>query len=379
MRVSKVLNLKKSLLSALLIGVLFVASACTGADNGSSGKGLSKEAAGGSENKAKERIVVATPFPLGAPAGTPTWLGESIGYFEDEGLDIEIVSLPGKPAETVGLVVAGKADIAFSQPDALVFPIADGKDQGLTWIFSPYQKPIFGIAVEKSSDISSPSQLENKTIGMLSLGAPFETFLNANVSADGGDPSTIDNVAIASGAAAMEALRKGDINAFAGNQADMATAALITGTETRLLPFPSKVEEGFAAGFVMRKDTDKAKRDAIARYLRSVVKTGIFAQENPDKAVELNWEMYPASKPTDKSEEQALKEAKVSLGVIADNYQSASNGQWGYISEDRWKKFVDGNGLTDKIPDVTKIYDYSLLDLINSFNEEEVREQARNF
>ncbi|MEH7252368.1 ABC transporter substrate-binding protein [Neobacillus niacini] len=375
---AKILSLKKTILSALLVGVLFIFTACTGNDISSSSKGSSVKVSG-SENKAQDRIVIATPFPLGAPAGTPTWLGETLGYFEEEGLEVEIVSLPGKPAETIGLVVAGKADIAFSQPDALVFPLADGKDQGLTWIFSPYQKPIFGIAVKKTSDISSPSQLENKTVGMLSLGAPFETFLNANVSADGGNPSTIDNVAIGSGAAALEALRKGDINAFVGNQADMATAALVTGTEIRLLPFPDKVGESFAAGFVMRKDTDKKKRDAIARYLRSVVKTGIFAQENPDKAVELNWEMYPASKPTDKSEEQAIKEAKVSLGVIANSYQSASNGQWGYISENRWQKFIESNGLTEKISDVTKLYDYSLLDLINSFNEEEVREQARNF
>ncbi len=372
----KILNFKNLILSALLIGVLLVASACSGTINGSSSQG-SSEKASGTEKKAKDIITVAMPFAQGAPSGAPLWLGEGFGYFEDEGLDVEIVALPGKPAEAFGLVVAGKADIAISQPDALVYPMAQGKDQGLSWIFTPYQKPVFGIAVGKSSNISSPKLLENKTVAMATLGAPFETFMKANVKADGGDPSTIDSVTIGSGAAAMEALGKGDIDAYVGNQGDIAIASLVTGKETKILPFPSEVEEGFAAGFVMRKDTDKAKRDAIARYIRAVVKSAIFAQENPDKAVKTNWDLYPASKPTDKSEEQALKEAKVSLGITVNNYSPASDGRWGYISEERWQKFVDNNGLTAKIPDVKKLYDYSLLEEINKFDENEVRKQAK--
>ncbi|MEH7253294.1 ABC transporter substrate-binding protein [Neobacillus niacini] len=373
----RILNFRKTILLALFIGVFMFATACAGNDNGSSSKG-SADKTSGSEKKAKDKIVVATPFALGVAAGMPTWLGEKLGFFEEEGLEVEFASLPGKPAEAVGLVVAGKADVSTTQPDALVFPMAQGNDQGLSYIFSPYQAPVFGITVGKSSDISSPKQLENKTVGMFTLGAPFETFMKANVKADGGDPSTIDTVAIGSGPAAMEALKKGDIDAFVSNKADMALFALVTGTETKLLPFPKEVEEGFGAGFVIKKDSSDEKRDIVARYIRAVVKAAIFAQENPDEAVKLNWEMFPASKPTDKPEEQALKEAKVSLSVTVDNYRPAANGQWGFISDERWQKFVDSNGLTDKISDVKKLYDYSLLDKINSFDEEKVRKEAKN-
>jgi NitT/TauT family transport system substrate-binding protein len=373
--VFKILNFKKIFMFAMLIGVLII-SACSSGNVSSDNESSDKES--GSKDKPKVKLVVATPFALGVPAGIPTWLGEKLGYFEEEGLEVEFASLPGKPAEAIGLVVAGKADVATSQPDALVFPMAKGEDQGLSYVFSPYQEPVFGIAVKKSSDISSAKDLENKTVGMFTLGAPFETFMDANVKADGGDPSTIDTVAIGSGPAAMQALAKGDIDAFVSNQADMAIFALVTETETKVLPFPSEVAEGFGAGFVIQKVSDDAKRDAIARYIRAVVKSAVFAQENPEEAVKLNWEMYPASKPTDKPEEQALKEAGVSLSVTANKYRPADNGQWGFISEERWQKFVDNNGLTDKISDVTKLYDYSLLDVINDFDEEEIRKQAKN-
>ncbi|WP_026566570.1 ABC transporter substrate-binding protein [Bacillus sp. UNC41MFS5] len=372
----KIRNFKKMSIFTLLLAVLLVFSACSESSNGSSSNGASDKKSG-SEGKSKDKVTIAIPFVPGAPSGAYLWLGKGLGFFEEEGLDVEIVALAGKPAEAIGLVVAGKADIAISQPDALVFPMAKGNDQGLSYIFTPYQKPVFGIAVEKSSDISSPKQLEKKTVAMTALGAPFETFMKANVKADGGDPSKIDSVTIGSGAAAMEALGKGDIDAYVGNQGDIAIASLVTGKETKILPFPTEIEEGFAAGFVIRKDTNGAKKDAIARYIRAVLKSAIFAQENPDKAVAVNWEMYPASKPTDKSEEQAAKEAKVSLEVTVGNFSPADNGQWGYISEERWQKFVDNNGLTDKISDVTKLFDYSLLDKINKFDEEEVRAEAK--
>ncbi|WP_066254469.1 ABC transporter substrate-binding protein [Neobacillus drentensis] len=374
---TKIPNFKKTFIFTLLLAVLLVFSGCSESSNGSSSNGSSDKKSG-SESKSKDKVTVAIPFVPGAPSGAYLWLGEGLGFFKEEGLDVEIVALAGKPAEAIGLVVAGKADIAISQPDALVFPMAQGNDQGLSYIFTPYQKPVFGIAVPKSSDISSPKQLEKKTVAMTALGAPFETFLKANVKADGGDPSMIDSVTIGSGVAAMEALGKGDIDAYVGNQADIAIASLVTDKETKILPFPSEIQEGFAAGFVMRKDTDGAKKDAIARYIRAVLKSAIFAQENPVKAVAVNWEMYPASKPTDKSEEQATKEAKVSLGVTVSNFSPASDGKWGYISEERWKKFVANNGLTAKIPDVTKLFDYSLLDEINKFDEAEVRKQAKN-
>ncbi|MFC0560582.1 ABC transporter substrate-binding protein [Halalkalibacter alkalisediminis] len=301
-----------------------------------------------------------------------------MGYYEEEGLDVEVVALPGRPAETTGLVVAGQADLTIAQPDAHIYPIAEGNDQGLIWTFTPYQGPVFGIVVDESSEITEASQLENKTVAMTALGPPFESFMNANVIETGGDPSTIDTVAIGSNPAAMEALRSGGIEAIVGNRSEMALASQVTGTQTRLLPLPPEVADGLAAGFIIRKDSDQTEREAIARYIRAVVKSAIFAQENPDKAVQLSWELYPASKPTDKPEEQALEEAKVSLAETVDQYRPSSDGVWGYISEERWQKFLESNGFSDKIPDVTTLYDYSLLDLINSFDEEEVREQARN-
>ncbi|MER2192267.1 MAG: ABC transporter substrate-binding protein [Solibacillus sp.] len=364
----------------ILAALVFVLAACSGEEASDSAvatdSGQAPSTASSDTPQEKLQLTVAVPFVLGAPSGAPMWLGEGLGFFEEEGVDVEIVAIPGKPAEAIGLVVAGKADLAISQPDALVFPLAEGNDQGLKWVFTPYQGPIFGISVEEAGDIQSPKDLEGKTVAMQALGAPFETFMQANVTSDGGDASKVKTVQVGSLSAGMEAMKKGDIDAFVSNQGDAAIAALATDTVIRTLAFPGEVADGFAAGFVMNEDTSDEKKEAIVRYIRGVIKSAIVAQENPDKAIEANWAMYPTSKPTE-NVEQATEEAKVSLGVSVSNYKKADNGQWGYISPERWGKFVENNGLTEGIPDVNVLFDYSLLEQFNDFDEEAVRAAAK--
>lgn len=372
--------MKKTWKWLIVVAMLTILAACSAAEEESAGTtsevaGESGEAATATQQE-KLKITVAVPFVLGAPSGAPMWLGDGLGFFEEEGVEVEIVSIPGKPAEVIGLVVAGKADLAISQPDALVFPLAEGNDQGLKWVFTPYQGPIFGISVEESSGIQSPKDLEGKTVAMQALGAPFETFMKANVTSDGGDASKVNTVQVGSISAGMEAMKKGDIDAFVSNQGDAAIAALATDTAVRVLDFPAEVADGFAAGFVMSEETSDEKKEAIVRYIRGVIKSAVVAQENPDKAIEANWAMYPTAKPTE-NVEQATEEAKVSLGVSVSNYKKADNDQWGYITPERWTKFVVNNGLADKIPDVNILFDYSLLEEINNFDEEAVRAAAK--
>lgn len=359
-------------LAVILIFVFLVISAC--------GQEESTETATDASQGSSDHpnVIVTLPFGPGSPGAIPYVIGESLGFYEEEGIDVQVEFMTGRPAEVVGLVAAGQADLGISQPDALVYPLAEGNDQGLVWVFTPYQAPVFGIAVEETSDIRSAKQLENTTVGMTSLGAPFETFMQFNVTADGGDPSTIEAVAV-SGSAAMEALKRGEVDAVVGNNAEMKLWAASTGTEIKVLPLPPEVEQDFAAGFVIRDSASEEEREKSAKYLRAALKSAIFAQENPEEAVRLNWELYPSTKPSDIPEEQAMEEAKTVLLETVNQFVPSEEEGWGYISEERWQAYVENQGLSEEISDVTVLYDYSLLKLINNFDEEEVREFARNY
>lgn len=353
--------------AAVMVGT----AACSGAAD-DSGSGSDSGSEGG-----LDALTVSVAFGPGFPAGAPLWIGEPLGFFEEEGLDVEIVTLPGKPAETVGLVVAGQADLVIAGTDAFVVPLSQGQDQGLVSVFTPYLGPTFGIATAADSDIRSARDLEGMTVGMPAQGAPYQTFMESNITADGGEASGIDIVTV-QGAAAMEALRNGDIDAYVDNWPTAAQAADAVDLDVRKLPLPPDVEQQIGPGFLMRADATDEQKDVYARYLRAYTKGIIFSQENPEAATRLNWELYPTSKPADQSDEEAMA---ASVTLIEENMALTGPGDddvWGNVTDDRWEAYVAGIGGSEAIPDVTVLYDYSLLDVINDFDSDEVREQAAN-
>jgi NitT/TauT family transport system substrate-binding protein len=323
-------------------------------------------------------ITVAVPFGAGAPGGIPLWVGEKLGYFKEENLNVKFVNFPGKPAEAVGLVVAGQADLTITAPDTIIVPTAKGENQGLKWIFTPYQRPSFAIAVPEDSDIKSAKDLEGNDVGMASQGPPFETFMGANIKADGGNPAGA-KVTVLAGPPAFEALRRGDIGAYVANRAELALTAELTETKIRTLEMPEAVEKGLAGGFLMRANVTEEQRDAYARFLRAFLKAGMFAQENPEAAIKANWELYPASKPSDQSDEAAMSTAKIVLETTVDEYRPTEDGKWGYIAPERWTAYIEGLGLGGKIADPSVLYDNTLLEKVSDFDEDAVREAARNY
>ena len=359
------------LAAALLAGAVMVTAAgCT-----ATAEPAPTETTEAEQTVAPATITIATPTPAGTPAGVPLWTGELNGFFEEENLTVEVVAFPGQPANAVAAVIAGQADLAIAAPDALIVPTANQGPQGLTWIFTPYQAPTFRIAVLEDSDIKDAGDLEGTTVGMASTGAPFETFLAANIKGEGGDPATATAVAVA-GAAAVEQLRQGGVSAIVSNPGDIAQAAVSTDTELRTLDLAPNVAEDFGAGFLMRSDASDEDRGVYERYLRAYLKSAIFAQQNPEAALDMNFELYPEAKPAD---ETGKKAALASLSAIMDTFVPDADGTWGFIAPERWDAHIAAMGLSEKIPDSSVLYDNGLLDAIGDFDQAMVEEQAVNF
>jgi NitT/TauT family transport system substrate-binding protein len=323
-------------------------------------------------------VTIATPTPPGTPSGIPIWIGEKNGYFADENLTVKIVPFPGQPAEAVAAVSAGQADLVISSPDALIVPTAKGTDLGLKWVFTPYQAPSFVIAVKAGSDIKSMKDLQGKKVAMPSAGAPFETFMDANIRGDGGDPSGVTVVSIATDAG-LQALSQGTVDAVVANIGDLALADATAGYKTTQLPLALSVEKWIGPGFMMRSNATKVQRDADARYLRAYLKSALFARENPEAAVKMSWELYPQSKPTSVSESVALRSSVASLEATTKTFLPGAKGVWGGISASRWKAYVATLGFASEIPAPSVLYDNSLLPTINNFDAATVKADAATF
>ncbi|UOQ59080.1 ABC transporter substrate-binding protein [Leucobacter rhizosphaerae] len=143
----------------------------------------------------------------------PAYIADREGYFEEEGLDVEIIR-GADPTSNIARAVSGEVDITTGSLGTLItsaaagVPIVTIAGNGYT---SP-DNPTSGIITLASSDIETPADLAGRTVGIqgLNTGSEIPMFLAAE---DFGiDPLSIERVELAS--TGMEtALSEGTIDA----------------------------------------------------------------------------------------------------------------------------------------------------------------------
>jgi putative hydroxymethylpyrimidine transport system substrate-binding protein len=106
------------------------------------------------------------------PDHAPIIVAQEMGYFADQGLDVEIIA-PANPNDPPKLVAAGKADLAVSYQMQHHVQVAEGLP--LVRIATLVATPLNSLVVLAESDIKSIADLKGKTVGYSIAG--FETAL----------------------------------------------------------------------------------------------------------------------------------------------------------------------------------------------------------
>jgi NitT/TauT family transport system substrate-binding protein len=153
------------------------------------------------------------------------------------------------------------------------------------------------------------------------------------------------------------------------------------GYDPKILPLPDAVEGTFSSCMAFNPDFLAEHRDLAIGYARAVAKSVAFAEENPEAAVQLFWQLVPESKPADVSEEEAMAKALYILEARLKNYSiwpEDPDQRWGAWATEQWSKYLAFLGLSEDLP-VESIYTMELIDEINNFDEEAVREMARQY
>ncbi len=192
------------LMVALIAAALGIA-ACGGDDDGGSGGG-----GGGSSalSQPTDATLVLDFVPNAVHAGI--YVSVADGCYKDNNINLDIIQ-PTSTADTLKLIDAGKADFGIADGIDVASQIADGR--GAKGIMAVVQRPLGGPITLKDENITSPKQLEGKTVGV--TGVPSDNaVLDTTVKDDGGDPSNIDVVTI--GFNGVQNLESGKIDAFTG-------------------------------------------------------------------------------------------------------------------------------------------------------------------
>ena len=182
------MNIKKT--RVLAVGAMALALTLGGCASGSVDGSDSSAAAGGSDGLTK---VTYGLFPSSTVAALQVAIDE--GYFEKQGIDLEVVVGAGSSAAQLPALTTGDLDFMLASPTTALTAAAQGLDVRIVDGFTQNDPAIVedstAVVVGAASSVKSAKDLEGKKVSVNALGGIGEIGIREAVAQDGGDPNKV--------------------------------------------------------------------------------------------------------------------------------------------------------------------------------------------
>ena len=160
----------------------------------------------------KKKVTIAVG---GKPAlyYLPLSIAEQLGYFKDEGLDVEIVDFAGG-AKSLQAVVGGSADVVAGAYEHTIN--LQSRKQYFTSFALIGRAPQIsvGVAKAKMATYKSPKDLKGMKIGVSAPGSSTNMVANYVMAQGGLTPKDASFIGVGTGSGAVAAVRSGQIDAI---------------------------------------------------------------------------------------------------------------------------------------------------------------------
>ncbi|NUT48664.1 MAG: ABC transporter substrate-binding protein [Saccharothrix sp.] len=300
--------------------------------------------AGGGENRPKVRLALDWTPNVNH---TGIFIAQQQGWFEEAGLDVELLPYNNTSPDT--LVSSGAADFGISFQDSFSFSKASGAD--ITSVMAIVQHWATAIAVRGDrTDITTPADLDGKVYG--GFGAAYEVPKMREVIKNAGGKGEFESIVL--GTAAYEAVYAGE--------ADFTEPFLnVEGVQAELRGTPFKTfsytDYGFPDSYnvllVGKTPWLADNRDTAAKFVQAVQRGYRFAAEDPARGAELLAEADPAafgeremiSRGVKMMADEYLLDAK---GVVGTQTPEIWAGLSGFLFDSGVLAGPDGSPLTER-------------------------------
>ena len=274
---------------------------------------------------------------------TGIFVAEANGYFEEAGLDVEIVQPPEDGA--VALVASGKAQFGVSFQDTLAPAFIGESAMPVTAVAAVIQHNTSGIISRKGEGMHTPKGLEGKKYATWDLDVEKETIRDV-MDTDGGNfdlveliPSTVTDE--------VSALKSGSVDAIWIFYAWAGIACQVAGLDTDYFEFAdiNPVFDYYTPVIIGNNAWLEENPETAKAFIEALSKGYTYAVESPKEAADILMEAAPELKSN--SELVYASQEYLASEYIAD----AS--KWGEFDPDRWAAFYnwlnEKNLLEDKI------------------------------
>ena len=163
----------------------------------------------------KSNVIVAVAGVSSQIYFVVTNLATRLGYFKDEGLDIEMVD-SGSGAKGLQALLGGSADVTAGAYEHTIQMQAKGIDIRCFAQFGRSGGTVLGIIKNKAKAGVSAKDLKGETIGVSAPGSSTHTFLNVVLGENGLKADDVSILAVGNAAGAVAAARSGRLGGISG-------------------------------------------------------------------------------------------------------------------------------------------------------------------
>ncbi|MBT2583233.1 ABC transporter substrate-binding protein [Planococcus sp. ISL-109] len=322
--------------AALTASVLLMAACTSETGNGSDDDGAQEQ----EELKAVTMVLDWTPNTN----HTGLYVAQAEGYFEEQGLDVEIV-MPGE-AGANQLVASNQAEFGIGAQESLT----EARVQGIpiVSIAAIIQHNTSGFASPEEKGITSPKDYEGKTYG--GWGAPVEKAVLTSIMEQ--ENADVEQV---------EILNIGNTDFFTAVERDVDFAWIYygwTGIEAELrreqlnmqyLTDYSEQLDYYTPVLISNEDMIENNPETVAAFTEAVAQGYQFAIEQPEEAADILIDAVPDLNP---------ELVKASQQWLAPKYQEDAS-RWGEQKQGIWAGYATWmyeNGLLEDELEVDQAY-----------------------
>lgn len=332
-------------LAASLAATALVLAACGGGDDDSDAKGLDTI-----------RLLQAAPSSMSLNV---KFVGEELGYFEDEGIKIEEQDA-GDLAE-LAFLDNGQTDLVFTGATEIITGIEAGVEVSV--LYEYWQESAEGIFVLEDSPVQSVEDLEGETVGLAS--DSDLQFLNIALSTVGLDESAVKTIVVGDqGGVVAKALKDGKIAAMSGSTGDQRALAG-AGVDIRdVTPDETKATPG--QSFIAMTDEVAKNKDLYDRFFRAWAKASHASIQNDDVLIAMGKIHIP---------EAMLDMVQAKVGLEQSKKAKPVGEFYGQLRPDVWERvaasLLKAGGVKKQVP-VADHLDDQFIAPANDFDKAEV-------
>lgn len=243
--------------------------------------GLLITATGYAQTPAKlDKVVIAS---WGKPITEITNLlvEEDKGFFKAKGIEMAIIPGAGG-ADAIRNLLSGQADVAFTDPAS--FFTAIDKGEKLRAIYDIYPQNIFNLVSLKSRNITKPSDLKGKRIGVYSLASG--TRQNLQILLHQAGLTEADVTIVVTGLLNFLPLMQGQVDATAATDTGLLVGKQKGLGDVNVMEVKNYVNIS-SDFFVVREETYQQKKDVFKRFLQAYQDSAEWMMRSPQEAAKL--------------------------------------------------------------------------------------------